>query len=102
MDGTIALRGFENLDSLEQQKVQEIVSKSLKKITIKEDYQELIIELKQHKHSMEFIHEIKATIFLKDRRISSKSSDKNLYKALNSVLDKLLSELGHKLKDTRK
>jgi ribosome-associated translation inhibitor RaiA len=98
MDSTIALRGFENLDPLEQQKVQEIVSKSLKKITIKEEYDALTIELKQHQHAKEFIHELRATLFVKNKRISSQGSDKNLYKALKSVLDKLLSELEHRLR----
>jgi len=96
MDSTIALRGFENLDSLELQKVEEIVSKSLKKITTKEDYGNLTIELKQHKHAKEFTHEVKATIFIGNKRISSQNSDKNLYKAIKTVLDKLLSELEHK------
>jgi hypothetical protein len=96
MDNTMALRGFENLDSLELKKVEEIISKSLNKIALREDYENLVIELKQHKHSKEFIHEIKATIFLKTSRFSSQNSDKNLYKAIKTVLDKLLSELEHK------
>ena len=98
MDNTISLRGFDNLDSLELKKLEEIVSKSLKKITFQEDYDQIIIELKQHKHNNEFVHEIKATLFLKKQRFSSKNSDKNLYKALKIALDKLLSELEHKLK----
>jgi ribosome-associated translation inhibitor RaiA len=98
MDSTIALRGFDNLDSLELNKVGEIVSKSLRKITQREDYENLTIELKQHKHVKEFIHEIKATLFIKNKRISSKNSDKNLYKAIKIVLDKLLSEIEHKFR----
>ena len=70
MDNTIALRGFENLDSLESQKVEEIISKSLKKIDLRENYENIVIELKQHKHAKEFIHEVKATLFLKNKRIS--------------------------------
>ncbi len=98
MDSTIALRGFENLDSLEMKKVEEIVSKSLKKINTQENYENLTIELKQHKHAKEFTHEIKAILFLKNKRISSENSDKNLYKAIKTALDKLLSELEHKFR----
>jgi hypothetical protein len=98
MDNTISLIGFNILDSLEQDKVKEIVTKNLKKINVREDYSNLVIELKQHKHANEFIHEIKAILFLKDKRISSQVSDKNLYRALQTLFDKTLAEIEHKIK----
>jgi len=95
MDSTISLRGFDNLDPLELKKVEEILSKSLKKIANGEDYENLSIELKQHKYAKGFNHEIKAIVFLKNKRISSQTSDKNLYKSLKVVLDKLLAGIEH-------
>jgi hypothetical protein len=105
MDNTISLRGFDNLDPSELKKVEEIVSKNIKKIASGEGYENLSIELKQHKHAMGFNHEIKAILFLKNpkissqnQRISSQTTDKNLYKSLKVVLDKLLAEIEHNQK----
>jgi hypothetical protein len=108
MDNTISLRGFDNLDPAELQKVEEILSKNIKKIASGEGYDHLSIELKQHKHAKGFNHEIKAVLFLKNQkissqnqRISSQASDKNLYKSLKIVLDKLLAEIEHNQKHRR-
>jgi len=98
MDSTISLIGFDILDNLEQNKAKEIITKNLKKIDVRGDYSKLVIELKQHKHSQEFVHEVKAVLFIGDKRISSQTSDKNLYKALQTLFDKTLAEIEHKTK----
>jgi hypothetical protein len=96
MDNTISLIGFDILDNLEQDKVKEIVTKNLKKINIRGDYSKLRIELKQHQHTKEIIHELKLALFMGNKRIGSQASDKNLYRALQTIFDKTLSELEHK------
>ncbi len=95
---TLTLQGFSNLDPSEIERLEDLIAKNLKKIRFKSDYLNLRIELKQHKHSKEFVHEIKATLFLKQNRIRAETSDKNIYKALQNVFDKLLSEIEHKNK----
>jgi ribosome-associated translation inhibitor RaiA len=96
MDDTITLQGFKNLDPSEIERLEELISKNVKKIKFESDYNNLTIELKQHKHTLEFIHEIKADLFLKNKRINAQDSDKNIYKALQSVFNKIMSELKHR------
>ncbi len=98
MDNTISLIGFDALDDLEQNKVKEIITKNLRKISVRGNYTKLRIELKQHKHAKEFVHELKSVLFITDKRISSGSSDKNLYRALQILFDKTLAEIEHKTK----
>jgi ribosome-associated translation inhibitor RaiA len=93
----IKLRGFDDLDESEIASIQEIVSKRLKKLKV--EYSLLSIELQQHKHSKRFIHEINASLFLgTSKAISANFSHDNLYKALDCVMEKLTSEIEHKLK----
>jgi ribosome-associated translation inhibitor RaiA len=93
----IKLRGFNDLDESEVMSIQDLVSKRLKKLKV--DYNLLSIELQQHKHSKRFIHEINASLFLgTSKAISASVSDDNLYKALDCVMEKLTSEIEHKLK----
>ena len=101
MDNTISLVGFDILDSSEQDKVKEIITKNLKKISVRSNYSKLRIELKQHKHAKEYVHEIKSVLFVGDKRIGSETSDKNLYRALQTLFDKTLSEIEHKTKPTK-
>jgi ribosome-associated translation inhibitor RaiA len=96
MDNTLTLQGFTNLDPSEIERLEELVEKNLKKIKFKSDYTNLRIELKQHKHSKEINHEINAVLFLKQSRINAEANDKNIYKALQNVFDKLLAEIEHK------
>ncbi len=98
MDNTLTIQGFTNLDPSEIKRLEELIAKNLKKIKFKSDYNDLRIELKQHKHAKEFIHEINAILFLKQSRIRAETSDKNIYKALQNVFDKLLAEIEHKNK----
>ena len=92
---SLTLQGFSNLDPSEIKSLEEVIAKKLSKIKFKTNYEGLRVELKQHKHSKEFIHEIKAVMFLKSKRMMAQDSDKNIYKALNNVFDKLITELGH-------
>ncbi len=100
MDNTLTLQGFTNLDPSEIERLEELIAKNLKKINLRSEYTNLRIELKQHKHSKEINHEISAILFLKKNRINAETSDKNIYKALQNVFDKLLAEIEHKNKKT--
>ena len=95
---TLTLQGFNILDPSEIERLEEVIAKNLKKIKFRSDYINLRIELKIHEHAKEFVHEIKAVLFLKKNRIRAETSDKNIYKALQNVFDKLLSEIEHKNK----
>jgi ribosome-associated translation inhibitor RaiA len=87
--------GFKGLDDSEIKVVQEIILNSLNKINKKVTANLIRVELKQHKHAKEFMHEIKAVLFLKGNRISASASNKNMYKAVKETLDKLIAEIGH-------
>ncbi|UCD20815.1 MAG: hypothetical protein JSW08_03515 [archaeon] len=93
----IALIGFEGLDESELKSINEILVKRLKKLKI--DYSLLRINLKQHKHAKHFMHELTVNLSrAKGRPILAKISDKNLYKALDKVMERLLSEVKHKIR----
>jgi len=96
----ISLRGFDNIDPSEITIVQDRINKTLKKIDFSQlDYDLLKINLKQHKHSGQFLHELKADLFLsKGRALNAKSEDRNLYKAIDDIMKKLLNEIKHKFK----
>lgn len=101
MDNTISLIGFDVLDDAEQDKIRVIVAKNLRKIDMREDYSKLLIELKQHKHAKEYLHEIKSVLFGKNKRIISQTSDKNLYRAVQIIFDKMLAEIEHNEKNKK-
>lgn len=97
----IRLGGFEELAESELEIVKKIIEKKIKKIRV--PYQLLVIELKKHEHKFEhqarIIHEIRADLFITSKkRVSAKEEDVNLYKALDSVLKKIIAELEHKFK----
>jgi ribosome-associated translation inhibitor RaiA len=95
----IALIGFKDIDESEVSVIKGIVLKSLNKLTKKAEIELVRIELKEHKHAKEFMHEVKAVLFLKNSLISATDTDKNLYKAIQGVLCKLDKESEHKRKD---
>lgn len=97
----LSLEGFDTLDPSELEIVKKIVANKIKKIKI--NYQFLKIRLKQHvhkyEHSTRIIHELQADLFFsKNKALSSKSEDANLYKALDDVMEKILAEIKHKFK----
>ena len=92
----IAFIGFQSIDESEISVIKGIVLKSLNKLSKKAEIELIRLELKQHKHAKEFMHEMKAVLFLKNNRISATDSDKNIYKALSGVMCKLDKESEHK------
>ena len=93
----ISLHGFQNLDASELDLVNKLVLTNLKKL--KTDYELLSLKLKQHKHTTRIIHELYADLFFsKGKSIAAESNDANLYKALDQVFLKLISEIKHRFK----
>ncbi|MCX6741646.1 MAG: hypothetical protein NTX24_00520 [Candidatus Pacearchaeota archaeon] len=95
----VAFVGFKDIDDSEISVIKGIVLKTLNKLSKKTEIELIRLELKQHKHAKEFVHEIKAVLFLKNNRISATDTDKNIYKALSGVMCKLDKESEHKEKD---
>jgi ribosome-associated translation inhibitor RaiA len=95
----VAFIGFKNIDDSEISIIKGIVLKSLNKLSKKAEIELIRLELKLHKHANEFVHEIKAVLFLKNNRISATDTDKNIYKALSNVMCKLDKESEHKEKN---
>lgn len=99
----VRLIGFDDLDESEQFKVQEIMATYIKKIEERTPYEELKLRLKQHQRAKMFIHEISAQLFLNSgTALSATSSNKNMYRALTEVMEKLVNEITHKEKKSHK
>lgn len=93
----IQLVNFGKLDESEIKKVEILLSTRVKKLR---DFKLLKLNLRMHKHSTQFIHEIEGELHAeKIKRIGAVASNKNLYKALDEVMHKLTSELEHLQKD---
>lgn len=97
LKGTIALVGFEVLDQSEQDVALKVVESYLKKLSTLGDLQEMKISLRQHQHGKTFKHELNALAIFKQGRFDSAVTEWNLYTALSSVCEKILSEVEHKI-----
>lgn len=92
-EGNIQLVNFGKLDEIEIKKVEALLSTRVKKLR---SFILLKLNLRIHKHSTQFIHEIEGELHAeKIKRIGAVASDKNLYKALDDVMNKLTNELEH-------
>jgi ribosome-associated translation inhibitor RaiA len=93
----ITLSGFDSLDPAEVQRIEEIIDKRLKKLKV--EYKLFKISLKEHKHSKRIAIEVNADLFLsKGKSIFAQSTEDNLYKALDQLMEKINSEISHKFK----
>jgi ribosome-associated translation inhibitor RaiA len=98
LDKRLSLSGFE-LEPIEKEKVNEVLEKYLVKIEERiKDYQEIKIRMRKSMHGKAFLHEVEGDFIITGKRISSKCTDYNLYKALAEVLEKMLVEI-EKLKE---
>ena len=101
MAENIQIIGLDDLDSSEIAVIKEIISKYMKKISNKMEYTLLKISFKQHQRIKYFIHEVKAELFTaQHNKLSAMHTDKNIYKATASIMEKILAEIEH-LKNTR-
>jgi len=92
----IQLIGFNNMDITEINAVKDAVSGFLKKLKNKTNYELLKLTLKQHRRINYFVHEAKAELFIHPHKsIGAKTSDKNIYKAIVDVMNKIIAELEH-------
>jgi len=93
LDKRLILSGFE-LEKIEQERVNEILEKYLRKIEERiSDYQEIKIRMKKSLHGKAFLHEVEGDFIVKGKIISSKSTGYNLYEALAEVFEKMLFEI---------
>jgi len=89
---SLVLVGFNKLEESEIKASREIIERYLEKMKKKADCKELKIRLKMKKHSKSFIHEIEAKLYA-EKIFNAKAIDRNLYKAIDSALSKIVSEL---------
>ena len=95
LDKRISFSGFE-LEPIEQENVNGIIEKYFQKIDNKvKDFQEIKIRLKKSLHGKVFLHEVEGDMILSGKKITSKCTDYNLYKALAEVFEKMLVEIEH-------
>lgn len=96
IESDVQLINFGKLDEIEIEKIKKILSTGVKKIRNYSDFQLLKLNLRIHKHSTEYIHEIEGEVLIKNKKtFNSIVSDKNLYKAISEVLNKLKNEIDH-------
>lgn len=92
----IQLLGFDRLDDSEITIVKDLMLHYIKKLEKKTNYDFLKLTLKMHQRHKTFIHELRAELAIHPGMfLNSTASDKNLYKALGMVMEKILSELDH-------
>jgi len=93
--GKIDLVGFEVLDAEEIDIVKRIVANYIRKMSNLGDYKEMRLALRQHEHGKTFKHEIDAFAIFSEGKFNAEVTDWNLYAALSSVCEKIMSELEH-------
>lgn len=95
-EGNIQLVNFGKLDESEIEKVRTLLLTRIKKLR---SFNSLKLNLKIHKHSTQFIHEIEGELHADNsKRIGAVALHKNLYTALDEVMQKLINELEHSQK----
>lgn len=99
----IQCQGFDVLEPSEMAIVTKLLKTYVKKIDRRTSYDLLRLTLKMHERGKIFIHELGAELFLRPGvSLGAEVSHKNLYRAISSVMKKLLSEIEHyKKKHTR-
>ncbi len=96
----IQLVNFKKLDEVEIQKIQTILSHRVKKLG---GFSLLKLNLKIHKHQTEFIHEIAGELISNNEKvIGAVASNKNVYKAFDDVINKIINEIQHTQKNYSK
>ena len=99
----LALIGFGSLDKIEIKKVNKIIATRIKKLNTKIDYELLRIRLKTHQRNKIFRHELRAELLIRPGDVVGSSTEhKNLYKALDDIMRKLITEIEHKINKTRR
>jgi len=98
LGGNIVLVDF-SLEDQEMIIVKKIVGNYARKIKNFVEYQELKIELKSHQRNKGAKkYEMKASLIFDGERLNSEVSGLNLFVVLSEIMNKLLSEVEHKIK----
>jgi ribosome-associated translation inhibitor RaiA len=99
LGGNITLVGFK-LEPMVLIVVKKIVGNYAKKLGDKGGYKELKVSLRQHEHGKAMLHEIETELITSKNKqggseiiLNSSAEDYNLFNALSSVMEKLLSEI---------
>ena len=82
------------MEASEKEKVNALLDRYIQKIedTVN-DYEELKIRLKRSAHAKTFLHEVHGELIIKGKRLVSKETQYNLYKALSMMFHGLLTEI---------
>lgn len=99
-DRRISLVGFDVLEPVELEVVKKLVDNFIRKLSNQVSYSSLRLELKQHKKGKTFLHEINGEAEIEKHSLGARAEDYNLYKCLNKVSEKLISEASHKKRTT--
>jgi ribosome-associated translation inhibitor RaiA len=97
LGGNIVLSNFE-MDAQEMVIVKKMVGNYAKKIKNFHDYQELRLEMKTSAKGKTKKFEIKALLLYNGDRAASEATGFNPFVLINEVLEKILSEVKHKVK----
>jgi ribosome-associated translation inhibitor RaiA len=91
----IKLMGFEELKQDEIESIQRIIAPYIEKINLIQEYQLLKISLKKHPKSKITMNELRASMQVKGKIFGVETDNKNLYKAMATLMEKLISEINH-------
>jgi len=99
-EGKIALSGFD-LEPIEKSIVDKIIKTHERKIREKVGYKEIKLNMKKSQKAKTFLHEIHGRLITDGKNMQkhdfeAKSSDYNLFSAVDEVLEKLLKEAENK------
>ena len=93
----IVLEKFD-LDEEEMTAAKKLIEKHAEKISRLVDYQELKLEMRIHKKEKNDHFEIRGQIMYNTGKVVSEKQDTNPFVALRDVLEKMQTELEHKIR----
>jgi len=86
------------MENSERERVNALLDKYISRIETRvNDYEELKIRLKRSRHGKTFLHEVQGELLLKGRRLASKETQYNLYKAVSLMFQEILEEIEQKI-----
>ena len=98
LGGNITLSGFD-LEAVEMIVVRKIIGSQVKKLSEICDYDSVNLTMRKSQHGKAFLHDLKANVNLKSGApLVSEVSDYNLYTALSEILNKIIKQAEHNLK----
>lgn len=96
----VLLNGFE-LEPAERAIVDNIIKSRINKIRERADFDYIKLRLRKSPRGKNYLYEIEASLKAKKEIFNAKITDFNLFSALAEVMEKLLSEMIHKIRTAR-